>query len=395
MKKSSSQLLGIRSRKGTDSVKWDALEKLYGDPDLLSMWVADMDFQAPPAVLTALEERVEHGVFGYSFRPEAYDEAILRWMQQRHGLELPGDALLYVPGVMTGIAKAVQAFSEPGDRVVIQPPVYFPFFDLVRNNERELGEAPLLKEDDHYRIDFDVLEEELAKPGTRILLFCSPQNPVGRVWTREELKRVGELCERYDVLILSDEIHQDITYPGHEQIPFLALDPELQKRCIAFSSPSKTFNLQGLISAFAMIPDPLLRERFEKAIRADHIVLENALSIVACRAAYEEGEEWLEELLQLLDENRKRVKEHFDKNDCGIRVYEPEGTYLAFLDCAGLELSDEALKKTMVENCEVALNAGAEFGKGGAGMMRLNFATPSDILEEGLRRIVEGLGGYG
>lgn len=386
MKKTSSQLRPQVDRKGTDSVKWDGLQEIFGNPDALPFWVADMDFQAPSAVLQALKERVEHGVFGYSLRPDSYDEAILSWMSRRHGLELEKEALLYVPGVMTGIAKAVQAFSEPGDRIVIQPPVYFPFFDLVKNNGRELGEAPLAKGEGRFSIDFDALEEELARSNTRILLFCSPHNPVGRVWTREELQKVAELCERYDVLILSDEIHQDIVYNGHQQIPFLTLDPELQKRCIAFSSPSKTFNLQGLISAFAMIPDKKLRERFHRALKADHIVLENALSIVACGTAYAEGEEWLEELLACLDDNRQRVIDAFGAGS-GIQVFPPEGTYLALLDCKGLGRSDAGLKDLFLNKASVALNAGKGFGRGGEGMMRLNFASPRDMLDEGLDRI--------
>ena len=375
-------------RSGTDSVKWDGLGRIFGRSDALALWVADMDFQAPDPVLKALRERVDHGVFGYTLRPEDYEEAILRWESERHGWTLDRNALFYVPGVMTGIAKAVQTFSGPGDRVVIQPPVYHPFFDMIRNNGREVGEASLRAGGDgRYEMDFEALERELAQEKSKVFILCSPHNPVGRIWTREELRKVGELCERHDVLILSDEIHQDIEYEGHQHLPIASLDPELQKRCITFSSPAKTFNLQGLISAFAIAPDKELRLKLQKALRADHIVLENALSIVACRAAYEEGAEWLDELLSYLEGNRKELLDFFSQKDLGIRVHPPDGTYLAWLDCRGLGLSDEALHRFMLEEAGVALNAGSAFGREGDGMMRLNFGCPRSLLIEGLRCI--------
>jgi cystathionine beta-lyase len=375
-------------RFGTDSVKWDGLGRIFGRSDALALWVADMDFRAPDPVLKALGERVEHGVFGYSSRPEAYDEAILRWEAERHGWELDRRDLVYIPGVMTGIAKAIQSFSEPGDRVVIQPPVYHPFFDLIRNNGRSIGEAPLRPDaEGRYWMDPDVLERELAKERSKILILCSPHNPVGRIWTREELQKVANLCERYDVLILSDEIHHDIEYADQSHLPIASLDPEIQKRCITFSSPAKTFNLQGLISAFAMVPDRRLRVGLQKALRADHIVLENALSIVACRAAYQEGADWLDELLAYLEGNRDELLGFFRRRDLGIRVAPPDGTYLAWLDCRGLGFSDHALQNFMIEKAGVALNAGSTFGREGEGFMRLNFGCPRSLLLEGLERI--------
>ncbi len=375
-------------RSGTGSVKWDGLERIFGRSDALALWVADMDFRAPDPVRKALRERVEHGVFGYGFRPERYDEAILRWEAERHGWSLRRDDLVYVPGVMTGIAKAIQTFSEEGDRVVIQPPVYHPFFDLIRNNRRKVGEAPLrVDETGCYRMDLEALERELAKEGSKVFILCSPHNPVGRIWSRDELQKVGELCERYDVSILSDEIHQDIAYEGHQHVPIASLDPELSKRCITFSSPAKTFNLQGMISAFAIATDRRARLELQKALRADHIVLENALSIVACSAAYEEGEEWLDELLHYLEGNRKELLNFFGERDLGIHSHSTEGTYLAWLDCRGLGLSDEALQRFMIEKAGVALNAGSAFGKEGRRMMRLNFGCPRSLLREGLEQI--------
>ncbi len=375
-------------RHGTDTVKWDGLGRIFGRSDALALWVADMDFQAPDPVLKALRERVEHGVFGYSYRPKDYDKAILHWEEERHAWSPDPNALFYVPGVMTGIAKAVQTFSQPGDRVVIQPPVYHPFFDMIRHNDREVGEAPLERDENgRYGMDFAALEEELRKDGSKIFLLCSPHNPVGRIWSSQELKKVGELCERHDVLILSDEIHQDIEYGEQCHIPIASLDPELQKRVLTFSSPAKTFNLQGIISAFAIVPDKKKRVQLQKALRADHIVLENALSIVACRAAYQEGRDWLDELLRYLKANRDLVDRFVQERLPGIEHVPPEGTYLSWLDCRGLQLSQDALKRFMLERAGVALNDGSTFGEGGEGMLRLNFGCPRGLLEEGLERI--------
>ncbi len=381
----------IISRTGTHSVKWDHRVEHCGRSDVLPMWVADMDFRSPPAVRTALKRAVEHGVFGYTARSERYERAIRGWLFDRHGWGVDPEWILYSPGVMPGVSYAIQAFSEPGDKVIVQSPVYPPFFGVIRENDRRVGENPLVLVDDHYQMDMDDLERQLAEDRTRILLLCSPHNPVGRVWHYKELERVGELCEKHDVLIISDEIHGDIVYPGAEHVPVASLDPDFQEITVTLTGPGKTFNVQGLISAFAVIPNDDLRKAFERVLKRNWVTLENALSIYACEVAYEEGAPWLDELLTYLNGNRAYLLDHIQDHCPGIRAIQPEGTYVAWLDCRELGLDDNELRDFFVDEAGVCPNSGVTFGAPGSGFMRLNFGCPRARLREGLDRISAAL----
>ncbi len=378
-------------RRGTHSVKWDWREKIFGRDDVLPFWVADMDVQVPEEILRPMRERVRHGVMGYTFRPDTYEAAVVQWLSRRHGWETEQEWMRYVPGVMSGIAMAIQAFSEPGDKVVVQPPVYFPFFDVVKANERRLGYNELVRTEEGYTIDFEDLEQQLAEDRTRLFLLCSPHNPVGRVWTQKELERIGHLCSEHDVLIVSDEIHYDIFYGKHEHIPIASLASEFLEQTITLISAGKSFNIQGMGSGTVIIPSDPLREAYDKAMKRNWAFHETVMSVVACEAAYRHGYDWLNELVAYLQHNRNFLMDYVQERLPGISVLEPEGTYLAWLDCRETGMSPKELRQFMIDEARVGLNDGRQFGPGGEGFQRFNFACPRKTLREGLERIERAL----
>jgi len=380
----------IIERAGTDCLKWDGREAVFGRQEILPLWVADMDFAAPPAVVAALQKRASHPVYGYPFRTPAVDQAISGWLKKRHGWTVEADWLLLTNGVVPALNLAVLAFTEPGDSVIIQPPVYRPFFKAVENNKRELLLNGLKEENGRYTIDFEQLAR-IVDDRTKMLIFCSPHNPVGRVWTREELTKLGQFCLEHRILLVSDEIHSDLVYKGYTHIPLASLTPELAKNTITCIAPSKTFNVPGLATAVTIIPDQERRERFRRIMEATGVGAGNLFGLCALQAAYDEGEEWLEALLDYLRGNLETVMEFVAERLPGIKVIKPEGTFLVWLDFRGLGLTPEQLSAFLINEAKVGLNDGRGFGPGGDGFQRMNIACPRAVLKEALIRIEQAV----
>lgn len=376
----------VIDRRGTDSIKYNASGR--GRPeDALPLWVADMDFQAPACILRALEERVAHGIFGYSELDEEYFSVIQRWFSRRFGWAVEQEWLVTTPGVVTALHIALRAFTQEGDAVLIQPPVYYPFSQAVKGTGRRLVENQLKLIDGHYEIDFQDFENKIVENQVKLFILCSPHNPVGRVWRREELERMGDLCLRHGVLVLSDEIHQDFAYPGHTHFPFASLKPEYRDRSVICTAPSKTFNIAGLQISNILIPDPQLRARFRREHSNSGLSQAGAMGIVACRAAYGEGEEWLEQLKTYLEGNLAFVREFLDRRIPQIKLIEPEGTYLLWLDFRALGLEGEALDRFVLHQAKLWLDDGPMFGPGGQGFQRVNIACPRTTLQKALERL--------
>lgn len=354
------------------------------------MWVADMDFPAPPPVVDAIVERARHGIYGYADCNEEYAEATVAWMARRFGWQIEKDWLVYVPGIVPALNWMVQTFTDPGDQVVIQSPVYFPFFKAVRNNGREVANNQLTDSNGRYQMDLTGLEEKLAT-GAKMLILCSPHNPVGRVWGPEELKHLGELCRQYGTLVIADEIHSDLVYPEFKHTPFPLACPDLLMSTIVCTAPSKTFNLAGLQVSNLVIPNPKIRESFRSAMTKIGISHPNVFAITALQTAYRSGEEWLEQLMIYLAANRDFLLHFITENMPEIRVTKPEGTYLAWLDFRSLGLESARLREFLLKEAKVALNDGFTFGPGGEGFARMNIACPRSFLDEGLTRIARAL----
>jgi cystathionine beta-lyase len=388
----------IITRDGTASVKQDGRGSYFGTSDILPMWVADMDFAAPEAVTKALTQRAEHPVYGYTFYPESMYDALIDWLNKRHGWTVERDWIVMSPGVVTSLFASVMAFAEPGDGVIVQPPVYAPFFSAVMTNQRRLIENPLILVDGVYYIDFEHLER-CAADGAKMLLFCSPHNPVGRVWSRTELEQLLAITRRYDITILSDEIHADLIYPDlkhtenptGEQHTTLAMLANNSDKIITAVAPSKTFNIPGLGLSAMIVPNPAQRTALKKVFESLHLSNANPFSIAAFEAAYRGGEAWLQALLTYLQGNRDFVRDYLKKNIPAIRLIQPQGTYLLWLDCRDLKMTDLQLEAFFVKEAKVGLNLGKSFGKGGSGFMRLNIASPRSVIAEALNRIASTL----
>ncbi|PTM59520.1 MalY/PatB family protein [Desmospora activa] len=383
----------IVNRKQTASEKWDGIEKIFGAPNLHPMWVADMDFRSPQPVIEAMKQRVEHGIFGYNLRPDSYYEAIIDWMATRHQWNIQRDWICYSPGVMPAISFIIAHFSEPGDSVLIQPPVYPPFSQVVTRHGRKLVTNPLRYTNGRYQIDFDDLERKLDS-GVKILLLCSPHNPVGRVWTQEELTQLGQMCRERNVLVVADEIHADLVYHQSSHTPFSAVSEELAQHSIVCTSPTKTFNLAGIQTANIIIPNPQLREKFKAAVDDHFVQFSNTFGMVATESAYRNGAEWLDQCLTYVEQNLHFLTAYREKQIPEIKVIQPEGTYLVWMDWRDLGMDAKALKSFMLEQAKVALLTGDTFGLEGEGFMRLNLATPRALLQEGLQRIEKAINVY-
>ncbi|WP_347338981.1 MalY/PatB family protein [Paenalkalicoccus suaedae] len=374
-------------RKNTNSVKWDAVKTLYkSDTELLPMWVADMDFRPPTAVIEALQERITHGVFGYTQIPDSTHQAIKDWYKNRQNFEIETEWITYSSGVVPSIGKTIQAFTEPGENVVVQSPVYTPFFSMVKDNGRNVVNVPLHEADGKYSIDFEALEEAF-KNDAKLFLLCSPHNPVGRVWTREELHRIGLLCVQYDVILVSDEIHGDLVFEPHKQIPVASISQEIANQTITLIAPSKTFNLAGLQASAIITPNKKLRSKLQKIDRSQGFFTLNLAGIAAMEAAYSHGEEWLTELLDYLHGNAELVKSFIRAELPELSMELPEATYLLWIDFRKLGLSDEEIMDRLIKKGKLALNDGKSFGEGGSGFMRMNIACPRDTVAEGLKRL--------
>jgi len=369
----------IINRRGSNAIKWD----LFGE-ETLPLWVADMDFASPGEVISEVQARLEHPIFGYQSKDMELLDVIVDWMFKQHGWKITPEDILLVPGVVAGFNWTVRSFTEIKDSIIFQTPVYFPFFNISQNNKVQQVTVPLKNTDNGYEIDFDEFEGKIRED-TRIFILCNPHNPVGRVYRKDELERLGEICLANDILICSDEIHCDLVYPGHTHLPIASLSKELAMNTITLMAPSKTFNMPGLHFSFAVVQNENLRSKMTKA-RSGIIGEPNILAQSAAKAAYKYGGEWLGALLKYLDQNRQLVVEFTKANIPEIRVHSPEGTYLAWLDCSALNLK-EGPYKFILENAKVALNDGKTFGGNSSGFVRLNFGCPKSVLIKALNKM--------
>jgi len=386
-------------RAGTNAEKWEVVklgsrflpvDQLPPDPDgrrLLPMWVADMDFACPQPVIDALVARASHGIFGYNWPGPSYRQAVVDWMARRHGWPIEPEWILTTPGVVPALNMLVRTFVAPGQKVLVQPPVYYPFYTAIGNNAAMIARNPLRYVDGRYSIDFAGLEAQVSQPDVAMLILCSPHNPVGRVWTPDELRRLGELCLAHDVLVVADEIHGDLIYPGQRFTPFATLDDALAHNAITCTAPSKTFNLAGLATSNIIIPNPELRLRFERTLNSNGLHGVNTFGMVALEAAYTHGEEWLAQVMDYIAGNFRYLRDFAAQHLPQIDVIEPEGTYLVWLDCRRLGLDKDALGRLMLDEARVFLDEGYIFGPAGEGFERINIACPRSILVEALQRI--------
>lgn len=372
----------ITPRRGTNSYKWDSA----ADDDVLPMWVADMDFQTAPCIIEALRKRVEHGIFGYTRVPEEYYDAVVSWFSRRHEWQIQREWFIYTSGVVPAISAVIKALAKPGDKILTLTPVYNCFFSSIRNNGCELNSCALIYENNTFSIDFDDLERRAADQKTSLFLLCNPHNPSGRVWTREELRRIGEICIRNNVVVVSDEIHCELVHPGFTYIPFASISDEFQKHSVTCVSPSKAFNIAGLQIANIIVENGEWRQRIDKAININEVCDVNPFGVIATIAAYNDGEEWLDELLRYIHGNYLFFKEYCDEHFPQFPVAPLEGTYLAWMDCRSVNVSSENLEEDMIKKVKLWLNAGSMYGKEGEGFMRWNLACPRQFVEEGLKR---------
>ena len=376
-------------RHGTDSLKYDRAELFGRSPDLLSLWVADMDFKTPDEVIEAIVQRANHGIFGYTDPGVDYYQAVAAWMRNRHGWEIDPKGILTTPGVVFALAVAVRAYTQPGDAVLYMPPVYYPFAGVIKENGRVLAEAPLVfsEKSGRYAIDFEQFERVAVESGAKLLLFCSPHNPVGRVWRREELERLVQICLEQGITIVSDEIHEDFIRPDHTHIPTASLSPEVADITVTLTSASKTFNLAGLQVANAIFSNERLRREFATALSITGYNQANTLGIVATKAAYEFGASWLDQLNAYLEGNWALLADFLDERIPELKLVEPEGTYLAWVDCRALGLDDRGLKRFILDDAKLWLDQGDIFGKPGSGFIRINIATQKAYLLRALEQL--------
>ncbi len=369
-------------RRGTNSYKWDSAT----NEDVLPMWVADMDFHTAPAIVNALRRRVEHGIFGYTLVPDSYYKSVTDWFASRHGWEIDREWIIYTSGVVPAVSAIIKALTVSGDKVLVQTPVYNCFFSSIRNNGCEIVSSPLRFADNTYAIDYEDLERKASDPKVKVMLLCNPHNPAGRVWRREELLRIGEICLRHGVTVVSDEIHCELVFPGHRYIPFASISEDFLRHSITCISPSKAFNIAGLQIANIVCADASLRAKIDRAINDNEVCDVNPFGVIATQAAYNEGAEWLDQLVEYLYANY-RYMENFCREqlpDFPLTVL--EGTYLVWMDCRRLNISSEELEKRLIAEAGLWLNAGTMYGAVGEGFMRWNIACPRTILAEGLMR---------
>lgn len=376
----------IVSRRHTSSYKWDSAPS--GEKEVLPLWVADMDFRTAPVIVEALERRVRHGIFGYVRVPDAYYESVARWFARRHGWKMETDWIIYTSGVVPAISAVIKALTVPGDGVVVQTPVYNCFFSSIRNNGCRVVPNPLIYENRTYRIDFEDLDRKTADPGVRLLLLCNPHNPAGRVWTREELVRIGEICQKNGVRVIADEIHCELVFPGHEYVPFASTGENQLRNSVTCVSPSKAFNLAGLQIASIISCDRVVRERIDRAININEVCDVNPFGVEATIAAYEGGEDWLLQLLDYLKGNYDLLCDFFKTYLPQIPVTSLEGTYLVWTDCRAFHLPSDVLQTLLLEETGLWLNSGTLYGAEGEGFLRWNIACPRVVLHDALTRFL-------
>lgn len=373
----------IIPRRGSNSYKWDSAK----DEDVVPMWVADMDFRTAPPIIDALARRVEHGIFGYTKVPQGYFNAVTNWFARRHNFIFSKEWLLFTTGVVPALSAIIKSLTQPGDKVIVQSPVYNCFFSSIRNDECELISNKLIYKKGVYTIDFDDLEEKAKDPEAKLLLLCNPHNPVGRAWTKDELIKIGEVCLRNNVIVVSDEIHCDLVSPGHQHIPFASINEDFLLHSVTCTAPSKTFNLAGLQVANILAADDMIRKKIDKALNVNEVCEISPFAVEALIAAYSEGEAWLDELKQYLFDNYHYLKNFFIEHLPQFPVLPLEATYLVWVDCSVMGISSEEIAKNLLEKEKLWISAGTIYGDAGEGFIRINIACPRSILVAGLEKI--------
>lgn len=377
----------IINRRGTNSIKYDFATERGKPEDVLPLWVADMDFRTPPAVIETLIEASRHGIFGYSESKSEYFDAVSTWFLERFQWEVERDWLVKTPGVVYAIACAIRAFTKEDEAVLIQQPVYYPFSETVLANKRKLVNNALVYENSQYRMDFEDFEAKVTENKVKLFLLCSPHNPIGRVWTKEELITIGDICKKHEVIVVSDEIHADFTYPGYKHQVFADLKPDYLENTIVCTAPSKTFNLAGLQNSNIFIPNKKLKARFLGEIKASGYSQLNSMGLIACQAAYQYGGPWLEELKEYLKGNLELIRTYLKEYLPEIQLVEPQGTYLVWLDFRGLNLQEEELEDLIMKRAKLWIDSGTMFGPEGSGFQRINIACPREIVKKALDQL--------
>lgn len=379
----------IIARRGTSCVKHDMLNEVFGTDDLLPMWVADMDFKTPDFIVNAVKERCNHEVFGYTFAPEHYKMAVLNWMQKHYHIETKWKNIHFIPGIVQGIAFVLQAFTNPGDNVLITTPVYPPFINVPHRSGRRFVSSSLKTVDGRFTFDFADLEEKAKL--CKVMILANPHNPGGTVWTKEELQQVATICKRHNVLVIADEIHADLTLPGHKHTSFTTVSDEALHNSITFIAPSKTFNMAGLASSICYVPDPDIKKQFFGFLDANELSLGTLFAYVAADAAFSKGEEWLQQLLSYLQGNIDFTEDYLKTNLPQITMMKPQASFLLWMDFRALGLPHKELVDFLITQAKVGLNSGIDYGPDGEGFMRMNIGTPRANIEEALRRIHDAL----
>ena len=375
-------------RRNTNALKWDVAD------GVLPMWVADMDFRTAPEVQDAIRERAAHGVFGYTVVPDAWYLAYMDWWDRRHGFAMEKDWLIFCTGVVPAISSVVRKLTTPAEKVLIQSPVYNIFYNSILNNGRNVLESRLIYDGDGYTIDFDDLEKKLADPQTSLMILCNPHNPVGKIWERDTLARIGELCHKHHVLVLSDEIHCDLTDPGCHYIPFASVSDICRENSITCIAPTKAFNLAGLQTAAVVVPNEVIRHKVWRGLNTDEIAEPNAFAVDAAVAAFTKGEEWIEDLREYIFHNKKLAAEYIEKEIPQIRLVPSQATYLLWLECTCVSGSASHVSEYIREKTGLYLSDGEQYGDGGNNFLRMNAACPRTVLEDGLRRLKQGIAAY-
>ena len=390
-------------RAGTHTAKWETIQsevdahihvrtdRFLGPDRVLPMWIADMDFPSPKPVVDALTRRAKHGIYGYTEKSESYSNAVAYWIKTRHNWDIQPEWIVTTPGIVPALAMLARTFIKAGEKAIIQPPVYFPFRLVLEFNDIEVVNNPLIFEDGRYRMDFDDLAAKASDPKVKMLILCSPHNPVGRVWSRDELTRLAEICRANNVLVISDEIHGDLTFAGHPFVSYGTLGDDFAQNAVIATAASKTFNLAGLSNSNIIIPNASLREKFEKYLLKNALLSTNLFGRIATEAAYAHGAEWLDQLLDYLSGTLDFMEEYFAKHIPQIRMIRPEGTYLVWLDCRALGLDSSSLHRFFLDRGRVYLENGSVFGTEGEGFLRMNIATPRKLVKEALRRMREAV----
>jgi len=376
-------------RTNTNCVKYDGRKAFFGNADVLPLWVADMDFRTPDFIVDAIKKRTEHEIFGYTFRGESYHKAIVNWLKRRHNWEIKPEWISFSPGVVAGLTMAIEALSKPGDGVIIQPPVYFPFFDSVKGTGRQMIENPLKLENGRFYFDLEDLKSKIT-PTTRLLLLSNPHNPGGMAWNEEELTALAQICIENKILIISDEIHSDLIFDGFRHTPLAGISEEIAQNCVICMAPSKTFNTAGLTTSFLIIPNKRHFVAYERVMRLPHLHMGNIFGTVALEAAFTYGDEWLAQLLRYIQDNYEALEQFFGEYLPEVKVMRPESTFLIWIDFSAFGLADEALNQKLIDG-GIGLNRGVQFGREGSGYMRMNIGCPRSVLMEALQRIQRAL----